>query len=548
MDSKLKLDELADWWFDLANQKHWFDSSKSNDQLISEKFGYLLEPEYIQLYDQSKNHFTVNQSIGYILLHDQIIRHWARHNNHNYLDLARSSYLKIKDFVKNFYESNKDFISGFKFCFVLLPLRHTNDYFNIRYVLKETWTKLENESNQEIKQIYIRYLKATYERADYFVVNSKPYLEINYNLTNGNMHENIKYYVDKYSNVLDSKSMYNYSPNYKKYNITSCLIANECKQIDKSTNLIVSISGGVDSMVISWVLKKLGYNIILVHINYANRSDTDLEQNMVESWASYLGVKIFYRKLDEINRPKCMQHELRNIYENYTRDQRYSAYIQSAKLMGWKDFKVVLGHNHDDCMENIFTNITSKTKYENLYGMEYFSQVSFKNTKINFVRPMLSIPKSKIYELAIDNNILFLWDSTPKWSQRGKLRDLVRPALNEFNPEIFQGLDTLVNVLKESMDCLDLMISNFSNRIQNNTIKITIKELNSNNVFWDKFLNKIGIEISTKCLKNLNEKITRFKNIFDSKQLNMIEMYQINKNHKMSFKKINLNELELKFY
>ncbi len=538
-----KLDQLYNWWFDPVNNIYWFNSAISTDKIIAEKFGELIDQIKIK-----PENLTLNQSIGYILIHDQVVRHWVRHQQVEFPELIiENHFKKIHDFVNNFYSNNKQNINGYDFCFTLLPLRHTNDYFKIRFVLEETWKKLEQVSDSELKKIYSQYLKATYSRAKYKLVSEKKDLLLVYNESTDNIHEKIEDFVIKYSDVLDSNSKYNYNSNYKNYSIDTCPIAKECLKISKSIGLIVSISGGVDSMVVAWVLKKLGYNIIFVHINYANRSNTDLEQNLVESWGKYLGVRVFYRKLDEINRPKCMEYELRSVYETYTRDQRYQAYSQSAKIMGWSDYKVVLGHNHDDCIENIFTNITSKTKYDNLYGMEFESEICFNQDKINFIRPMLSISKQQIYQIAKENNILYLWDSTPKWSQRGKLRDLVRPALIEFNPEVLEGFNKLVKVLGESMNCVDQLVNSYTNLMVNQELEIKIHELNENYIFWNKFIENLGIRISDKCLENLIDKIRRFKLSFETKQLNFIEKFQLNKNKKIGFKKINSTSMMISF-
>ncbi len=538
-----KLDQLYNWWFDPVNNIYWFNSAISTDKIIAEKFGELIDQIKIK-----PENLTLNQSIGYILIHDQVVRHWVRHQQVEFPELIiENHFKKIHDFVNNFYSNNKQNINGYDFCFTLLPLRHTNDYFKIRFVLEETWKKLEQVSDSELKKIYSQYLKATYSRAKYKLVSEKKDLLLVYNESTDNIHEKIEDFVIKYSDVLDSNSKYNYNSNYKNYSIDTCPIAKECLKISKSIGLIVSISGGVDSMVVAWVLKKLGYNIIFVHINYANRSNTDLEQNLVESWGKYLGVRVFYRKLDEINRPKCMEYELRSVYETYTRDQRYQAYSQSAKIMGWSDYKVVLGHNHDDCIENIFTNITSKTKYDNLYGMEFESEICFNQDKINFIRPMLSISKQQIYQIAKENNILYLWDSTPKWSQRGKLRDLVRPALIEFNPEVLEGFNKLVKVLGESMNCVDQLVNSYTNLMVNQELEIKIHELNENYIFWNKFIENLGIRISDKCLENLIDKIHRFKLSFETKQLNFIEKFQLNKNKRIGFKKINSTSMVISF-
>ncbi len=557
-----QLEELYNWWFDPSNHKYWFNSTRTNDQMITEKFGLLTD------FDLGQVSISLNlpQSIGYILAHDQIIRHCVRALDKPVSEIEYH-YRLIEKFIEIFYNANKDVLEGYEFCFVLLPLRHTNVYWKINFVLGETWNKLDNltrlekeiEQEQvittqidETRQIYIRYLKATYERTKYNFVSEKPYLLLSYNNDTDNMHEQIESFVKKYESVLDIKSNYSYSSEYLRYNPDSCQIANECKQIAKSNNLIISISGGVDSMVISWVLKKMGYNIVLVHINYCNREGTDLEQNLVESWGKYLKTRVFVRKLSEINRPKCMENGLRNIYETYTRDQRYKSYIQVAKIMGWKDnFSVILGHNHDDCLENVFTNITSKTKYENLYGMEFSSIICSSDTPINFLRPMLRISKSTIYQVAMINNILFLWDSTPKWSQRGKLRDLVIPSLREFNAESINGFDELVIVNKQALECVDLLVNSWIKKIEitesYSKITIDITELNTNKIFWDGFYQKLKIRISTRCLDNFLEKISKIKSNFDNLTINNEYKFELNKNKKVHIIKNKNESITLKF-
>jgi tRNA(Ile)-lysidine synthetase-like protein len=319
-----------------------------------------------------------------------------------------------------------------------------------------------------------------------------------------------------------------------------------CKNINKSANLIVSISGGVDSMVLSWILKKLGYNIILVHINYSNRADTDLEQELVIDWGKYLGIRTFFRVLDEINRPKCMENDLRNVYESYTRDQRYLAYTKAADQMGWTDnYSIVLGHNHDDCIENVFTNIASKSKWDNLYGMNWESKVQFNNIELTFLRPFISNPKSDIYEFAEQNQILFLWDSTPKWSQRGKIRDIVRPGLEEFNSEIISGLDSMVKTLKESIECVGQMVDIWIETEPGYLLKkiIPINKLIKSNIFWDKLFVKLGVRTSTKSLESFVVKLYQIEKNFESNQINRIEKFQFNKELQISWMKNKDNQL-----
>ena len=55
-------------------------------------------------------------------------------------------------------------------------------------------------------------------------------------------------------------------------------IKNSCEN-KKNKPIIISLSGGVDSMVLITILHTLKYNIITVHINYNNRQETINEEN-----------------------------------------------------------------------------------------------------------------------------------------------------------------------------------------------------------------------------------------------------------------------------
>jgi tRNA(Ile)-lysidine synthase TilS/MesJ len=128
-----------------------------------------------------------------------------------------------------------------------------------------------------------------------------------------------------------------------------------------------------------------------------------------------------------------MEYNMREVYESYTRDMRFYAYTNTA--IGGQSY-IMLGHNKDDCIENILTNTASQSHYENLCGMTDYSTQYHYGQPLTVLRPLLATMKQDIYTFAEEANIPFLVDSTPKWSQRGKIRDIVRPALESWNPLI----------------------------------------------------------------------------------------------------------------
>jgi tRNA(Ile)-lysidine synthase TilS/MesJ/uncharacterized protein (DUF924 family) len=565
--------ELKNWW--MNNPNVWFDSTESDDIEITDRFEHIDQIEFDL--DKFATDDKFDESIGYIIFQDQISRHIKRVK---YLDdtYVTDKLDKLIEFVKNFYELNKTRLFGYDFCFVLLPLRHTCNFDLQTFVIGETWKKL-NELNQlddfhstdieeaKLIKIYRNYLKASYERIGY-----GPTYLASPSVTQINLREGIEQFIEMYKDILDT-SCHHYkfvsgldlTPEFRNKHKNIIESINKLKKHFDKKKLILSISGGVDSMVLSYVLKLEGIDFVMTHINYSNRGEIcEREKELLKNWAKYIGVELYIRDIYEITRPMCMKWDLRDLYETYTKDARFQAYIDTSINKGWDNYTVGLAHNHDDCVENILTNICSKSKYDNLYGMELTSVIEFKPSNlvthpIYFTRPFLNITKQEIYDFAHYLNIPYLFDSTPKWSQRGMIRDIVRPALIKWNDTSIEGFDELALILGESLECVDLLVSNWTDKIKpfdtldkkdmvyicknkmsismSNliytsfiVIKIAETDLKPNKIFWSRFLAKLGYKMGFKNLNNLVSRIKIFKQKFESGQIDVKRLNQININ------------------
>ncbi len=467
------MDPLYTFWKD--NPKLWFNSSADDDKELYIKFNHMLEIEF------NIENMNVQEWTTYVILYDQLIKHFTRHTKHKYimpLNFIENCIVKYNNF--------KNLLSDFEFMFMLMPLRHTHMLKYVKYVLNETWWRLEqNPTNIQIK----KYLIATYER----YIKCTPFYD------NDNIQTCIKSNIifNSYE-ILDLKCMpYNFTELIDSNHI---LINHMKKFIDThklNRKLItVSISGGVDSMICSYLLKMCKQPFIALHINYMNRDECLKEEDLLKWWCnSILDVPLYIRRIDEINRPRCMEFEMREIYESYTKDIRFRAYYTTSP-----EPIIMLGHNKDDMIENILTNTASASHYENLCGMTEYSSQSFLNGTLCFIRPLLSIMKCDIYTFAKEHNIPFLVDSTPKWSQRGKIRDVVRPALEQWNPLILDGMLKLSIELNQMHTILDRLIPteiNFN----------TIYDVPLETIYWNKILKKNNIFITQKTMERLIEKI-----------------------------------------
>ena len=554
------LNELYNYWFtDTECKNHWFNRSDDFDDIIYKKYKSLIRNINEKLNEKvNENNIkdllsTKNIFLSFIILYDQITRHMYRGNKiliNKYLDF-------IIPYVKKYYYTFKCDLNDEEFSFFLMPLRHSNEYTNILFVLKETWSRINNENkntNKKINNICKNFLEATYRRYIKFN-NDEINLRYIYNISDDsfNIYEHINLdYLDNRCNV-NNNGNGNVYINIKEYFI-SCKLYNDVLYFIKKYNIkkcIISLSGGVDSMVLSYILKYLNINVYAVHINYNNRNECIEEEIIIINWCKRLSIPLFIRKIDEINRVQCMENNLRELYEDYTRDIRYQSYRNAIKhIKHNEDIKdidniyIFLGHNKDDSFENILTNIANKSHYDNLLGMEEICVTS----NIKFARPMLNINKFKIYDIAKVLNIPFFLDSTPKWSMRGIIRDEVRPALEKWNTNIINSCF----YLSENVSSLMKYVSNRANilikeYIDNKYLCININELDTNNYFWNIVLSRLNIYISNKSLLVFIKRLINIINLFNTFKYNYKHKHVLNKNSEMIYYKDINNKLIIKF-
>jgi tRNA(Ile)-lysidine synthetase-like protein len=360
----------------------------------------------------------------------------------------------------------------------MLVYRHSNIRENLLFVMTECW---------KISPLPIKFIKATFTRA-----NFKEQLEY---------YKNDPHNFDK--SILDNNPLIEISKT-KLYNI------GEFDNIDDKT-IIISLSGGVDSVVCLFniIHKHPTKKIIAIHINYNNREEVEEEVKFLRCLCCELKVELYVRKINEIKRNICMSNDLRDIYESYTKKVRFNSYksIEYGKIP-----IIILGHNKDDCFENILTNISYNCKYENLIGVEYKSQID----NIIFIRPLINVSKDAIYKFANEHNLPYLKNSTPNWSQRGKIRTDIVPTLNKWDSRIITGLFNLSDIMRDYNDILKNTIENFKE-----TEIEKIEKLNMCKLYWKHGIFKLfNIYISNKSLETLIQRLELWKSKYDSIDVN----------------------------
>lgn len=262
---------------------------------------------------------------------------------------------------------------------------------------------------------------------------------------------------------------------------------NENLSFLKSKKLLVAISSGIDSVVLTHILYKLKYNISLAHCNFSLRGK---ESNKDEQFVKELGSKY--------NLPT---YTIQFNTNNYASKKGISTQM-AARELRYNFFKnlleknqidyVVTAHQKDDVLETFLINLTRGTGLDGLTGIPEVNE--------NVVRPLLPFIRNEIFIYATKNKLQWREDSTNSSIKyvRNKIRHKVVPFLKELNPSL---LDTFTNTLQNLKGSQQIVndyieiIKEKTSTIINEDIHYNIaelKKLNNPNVYFYELLKDYG--------------------------------------------------------
>lgn len=429
---------IIDYW--KSHRSFWItitpEKQKDADEEITKIFGQ---------YD-----ITNENLIGKIIYLDQFSRHFQRKRLRTEEDVINNR-IKATELVKSninqLYAMNETEI-----IFALMPFKHLGEYEFIFEYLHNEWFN-DNGFPCELSELQRFYID-TYRKA-YTFENIKKNIITEHKVCKYDPEEicEVSYGDDE----LDPSFDWDFDP--ESYPMIKAL--NEVEG-----PVTVSLSGGVDSMVMLYVLKNFrtsSKNVNAVHIIYGNREVSDQEYSFVVDYCRKLDVKLYTYRIEWLRRDIVD----RNFYESMTRQIRFMVYRAVGSNVGsdqvktvCSDFdlsgcepRVLLGHLKDDVVENIWSNITKCHHLDNLKKMEKEeSQMG-----VTICRPLLDTEKDEIYKLSYKIKIPYLKNTTPSWSNRGKFREHFHDAtIKQFG----ESIDNKIIEFAEAVQTQNRLIHN----------------------------------------------------------------------------------------
>ncbi len=233
--------------------------------------------------------------------------------------------------------------------------------------------------------------------------------------------------------------------------------------------LLVTVSGGVDSMVLVYLLYKLDMDMALAHCNFSLRmGNSDKDELFVKRLAKQLKISVFVKKFP--TREFADKNKIS--IQMAARDLRYH-WFETLRKENNFDY-ILTAHHLDDQIETFLLNLSRGTGIEGLIGM------ALKNG--NIIRPLLNFSKDEIKQFAKENGIYWREDESNKDEKyiRNKLRHRILPILKEINPNFLESFQNTLTYLNYTSDIAITFINKVKGDIfeqEGDITKINISKL-----------------------------------------------------------------------
>jgi tRNA(Ile)-lysidine synthase len=206
----------------------------------------------------------------------------------------------------------------------------------------------------------------------------------------------------------------------------------------QSFNLCVACSGGLDSTVLVEALIRLGFEPMILHINYRLRGEeSDQDEDFVRTLAQehQLKFKVVYcpKELTKGNGIN-LQDAARKF-----RHELFLEFVQQAP-----NNRVLLAHHADDQVETFFLQLMRGAGIFGLGGMHL--------ERNGIIRPFLKLSKEELKNFALEHNIQWREDTSNLQNdyKRNQFRNIVVPELMQTNPELKNSIHLIQSVFRDT--------------------------------------------------------------------------------------------------
>jgi tRNA 2-thiocytidine biosynthesis protein TtcA len=218
--------------------------------------------------------------------------------------------------------------------------------------------------------------------------------------------------------------------------------------------ILIAVSGGIDSLVLTWILKfwqrkaPIQYDIFALYIDNGFDTNTGLK---VKEQLRNIGVSYRIEKTNFRERAVAAENGKSICY--HCARLRRNLLFETADQHGFN--KIAFGHHKDDILETFFINL--------LYAGNLSTMVPKQRLfegRVNIIRPMAYLDKEDIREIAAETDIVPVKNPCPQDedSTRQKARKVVA-MLSELDPKVKGNMFAALSNIRQ-----EYLLSGFGDR------------------------------------------------------------------------------------
>jgi len=223
--------------------------------------------------------------------------------------------------------------------------------------------------------------------------------------------------------------------------------------IQQHTRLLVTVSGGLDSIVLLHLCVASDLQVSVAHCNFNLRGkESDGDATFVEEQAKIVGVPFFKKGFDTTAYAK--KHTVST--QMAARNLRYEWFKELSAL---ENFEYILtAHHSNDNLETFLINMSRGTGLDGLTAIPAISG--------NVLRLLLPFSRKHIYEYAKAQGITWREDSSNASDAyvRNAIRHHVIPELEKIRPDILRSVEKTVTHVQQSARLLEAYTQELKNR------------------------------------------------------------------------------------
>jgi tRNA(Ile)-lysidine synthase len=212
--------------------------------------------------------------------------------------------------------------------------------------------------------------------------------------------------------------------------------------------LLLAVSGGVDSIVLTDMVHKSGFQYSIAHCNFQLRAnESERDENFVRSLGEKYGQEVLVKRFD--TKQYSLDHKI-SIQEaaRYLRYEWFGEIVESWEMTDDRSgsssvnrhlpsvIYILTAHHADDNIETTLMHFFRGTGIQGLTGI----QPSSPERKL--LRPMLPFRKKELLEYATEQGLPFVEDSSNASDKytRNFFRNELLPQIKEVFPQVEENL------------------------------------------------------------------------------------------------------------